>query len=58
MSTADITRMIGENLGEGSFLYWAYKNNIPVIVPGIVDGAVGGQSGYLLKNIMISNSTS
>ncbi len=43
MSTADITRMIGENLGEGSFLYWAYKNNIPVIVPGIVDGAVGNQ---------------
>lgn len=43
MSTADITKMIGENLGEGSFLYWAYKNNIPVIVPGIVDGAVGSQ---------------
>ena len=43
MSTADITRMIGENLGEGSLLYWAYKNNIPVIVPGIVDGAVGSQ---------------
>src|SRR5574338_165687 len=43
MSTAEITRMIGENLGEGSFLYWAYKNNIPVIVPGIVDGAVGSQ---------------
>ncbi len=43
MSTTDITRMIGENLGEGSFLYWAYKNNIPVIVPGIVDGAVGSQ---------------
>jgi deoxyhypusine synthase len=43
MSTADITRMIGENLGEGSFLYWAYKNSIPVIVPGIVDGAVGSQ---------------
>ena len=43
MSTADITRMIGENMGEGSFLYWAYKNNIPVIVPGIVDGGVGSQ---------------
>ena len=43
MSTADITRMIGENLGEGSFLYYAYKNNIPVIVPGIVDGAVCSQ---------------
>jgi deoxyhypusine synthase len=43
MSTADITRMIGQNLGDGSFLYWAYKNNIPVIVPGIVDGGVGSQ---------------
>ncbi len=43
MSTSDITKMIGENLGEGSFLYWAYKNNIPVVVPGIIDGAVGSQ---------------
>jgi deoxyhypusine synthase len=43
MSTADITKMIGQHLGEGSFLYWAYKNNIPVIVPGIVDGGVGSQ---------------
>jgi len=43
MSTADITRMIGEHLGEGSFLYLAYKNNIPVIVPGIMDGGVGSQ---------------
>jgi len=43
MSTAEITKMIGENLGEGSFLYWAHKNNIPVIVPGIMDGAVGSQ---------------
>ncbi len=43
MSSTDITKMIGENLGEGSFLYWAYKNNIPVIVPGIMDGAVGSQ---------------
>ena len=43
MSTAEITKMIGENLGEDSFLYWAYKNNVPVIVPGIMDGAVGSQ---------------
>jgi len=43
MSTADITKMIGENLGEGSFLYWAYKNKIPVVVPGVMDGAVGSQ---------------
>jgi deoxyhypusine synthase len=43
MSTADITYEIGKKLGEDSFLYWAYKNNIPVIVPGIMDGAVGSQ---------------
>lgn len=43
MSTSDISKMIGENLGEDSFLYWANKNDIPVIVPGIMDGAVGSQ---------------
>lgn len=43
MSTADITSAIGKRLGENSFLYWAQKNNIPVIVPGIMDGAVGSQ---------------
>lgn len=43
MSTADLTREIGKRLGENSFLYWAQKNNIPVIVPGIMDGAVGSQ---------------
>ena len=37
MSTAEITKMISENLVEDSFLYWAYKNNIPVIVPEIMD---------------------
>lgn len=43
ISTADITREIGKRLGEDSFLHWAQKNNIPVIVPGIMDGAVGSQ---------------
>ena len=43
MSTADIANEIGKNLGDDSFLYWAYKNKIPVIVPGIMDGAVGSQ---------------
>lgn len=43
MSTADICSMIGRHMGEGSFLYWAHKNGIKVIVPGIVDGAVGSQ---------------
>jgi len=43
ISTADLTKIIGKHMGANSFLYWAYKNNIPVIVPGIVDGAVGSQ---------------
>ncbi|MGI0047359.1 MAG: deoxyhypusine synthase [Nitrosotalea sp.] len=43
MATHDVCKMIGSNLGEDSFLYWANKNNIPVIVPGIMDGAVGSQ---------------
>jgi len=43
MSTREISKMIGENLGEDSFLYWANKNKIPVVVPGIMDGAVGSQ---------------
>jgi deoxyhypusine synthase len=43
ISTYELNRYIGSTLDESSFLYWAYKNNIPVIVPGIVDGAVGSQ---------------
>jgi len=43
MTTAEICKMIGKHLGEDSFLYWAYKNNVNVVVPGIVDGAVGSQ---------------
>ena len=43
MSSSDICKMIGKNLGEDSFLYWAFKNNVDVIVPGIMDGAVGSQ---------------
>ena len=43
MSTEDICKMIGDHLGEDSFLYWASKNKIKVIVPGIMDGAVGSQ---------------
>jgi deoxyhypusine synthase len=39
----EIAKYLGKSLNESSFLYWAHKNNIPVIVPGIVDGAVGSQ---------------
>jgi deoxyhypusine synthase len=35
---------LGEKLAdESSILYWASKNEIPIIVPGITDGAVGSQ---------------
>ena len=40
---SEIIRYIGSHLNESSFLYWAFKNNVPVFVPGIVDGAVGNQ---------------
>ncbi len=43
MTTAEICKMIGKHLGEDSFLYWANKNDVNVIVPGIMDGAVGSQ---------------
>ncbi len=43
MTTADICKMIGKHLGEDSFLFWANKNNISIVVPGIMDGAVGNQ---------------
>ena len=43
MTSFDICQMIGKHTGEDSFLYWAYKNNIKVVVPGIMDGAVGSQ---------------
>jgi deoxyhypusine synthase len=43
VATYEITDHIGSTLNESSFLYWAHRNKIPVIVPGIVDGAVGSQ---------------
>jgi deoxyhypusine synthase len=43
MTTSEICKMIGKHLGEDSFLYWAYKNDISIVVPGIMDGAVGSQ---------------
>ncbi|MFT4261423.1 MAG: deoxyhypusine synthase [Candidatus Woesearchaeota archaeon] len=36
-----ITNLIGSKLKEDSYLYWAYKNNIPVYCPGIIDGSLG-----------------
>ncbi len=43
IAPSEILDFIGSKLNDSSFLYWASKNQIPVIVPGIVDGAVGSQ---------------
>ena len=50
MTTADICKMIGKHLGDDSYLYWAYKNDVKVIVPGIMDGAVGSQIWMFIQS--------
>ncbi|MCL5068241.1 MAG: deoxyhypusine synthase [Thaumarchaeota archaeon] len=44
-STQFLCKRLGESLSndKDSILYWAAKNEIPVFVPGITDGAVGSQ---------------
>jgi deoxyhypusine synthase (EC 2.5.1.46) len=43
LSSHELCYLLGKNANESSFLYWAYKNGIPVFVPGIMDGAIGTQ---------------
>lgn len=48
LSTRELVWEIGKRLEpegnkESSIIYWCYKNNIPVFVPAITDGAVGFQ---------------
>jgi len=47
-STKDLIWEFGKRLekeknGKDSILYWAWKNKIPLFVPGIMDGAFGAQ---------------
>jgi len=43
-STKDIIWEFGKRIDdENSILYWAYKNQIPIYVPGITDGSFGSQ---------------
>jgi len=45
LSASQLCREIGTRCcNETSIIYWAAKNNIPVYVPGITDGAVGYQT--------------
>ena len=42
--SSELCKRLGKYVGnESSILYWASRNNIPLIVPGITDGAVGNQ---------------
>lgn len=52
----NICKIMGKLIGEkkeynekNSYLYWAYKNKIPVYCPGIVDGAIGDLAYYFKK---------
>ena len=43
-TTEELCREIGRDLdSEKSLLYWAQKKDIPIFVPGIMDGSVGSQ---------------
>jgi len=45
VSSSQLCREMGKRVcNDSSILYWAAKNNIPVYVPGITDGAVGYQT--------------
>jgi deoxyhypusine synthase len=45
VSSSELCREIGKRVcNESSILYWAARNNVPVYVPGITDGAVGYQA--------------
>ncbi|MDR1993748.1 MAG: deoxyhypusine synthase [Nitrososphaerota archaeon] len=51
LSTAELSREIGLRCcDETSILYWAAKNDIPVYVPGITDGAVGYQLWFFSQD--------
>ncbi len=44
ISTRDLIWEFGKRMDdENSILHWAYKNQIPIFVPGITDGAFGSQ---------------
>jgi deoxyhypusine synthase len=41
LSVHELCWEFGKRMKEDSILYWAWKNQIPVIIPGITDGAIG-----------------
>ena len=54
LSTYEFVWELGKNLPKDSICYWCYKNKIPMIIPGITDGAVGtAVLTYYKKKILI-----
>jgi len=54
-STKELVWEFGKNLEKeknckDSIIYWAYKNKIPVYIPGITDGAFGSQIWMYYQN--------
>ena len=51
ISTRDLIWEFGKRMdNEDSILHWAYKNQIPIFVPGITDGAFGSQVWQFYQN--------
>jgi deoxyhypusine synthase len=43
LASYELCRLLAKVTNKSSLLYWTSKNEIPVIIPGIYDGAVGTQ---------------
>lgn len=41
---------LGKKMDESTICYWAWKNKIPVFIPGITDGAVGTQVWFFRQD--------
>ncbi|HLC39938.1 MAG TPA: deoxyhypusine synthase [archaeon] len=51
MASYELIWELGKMIGKkDSILYWAWKNKIPVVVPGITDGGVGYQIWQFSQN--------
>ncbi|MBN2112153.1 deoxyhypusine synthase [Candidatus Woesearchaeota archaeon] len=51
LCSSEIIRILGKSINnEESVLYWAYKNNIPVVCPAIMDGSFGDLVYFFKRN--------
>ncbi len=50
LATYELVWELGKKLKKDSIMYWCWKNEIPMIIPGITDGAVGYQLWQYSQN--------